>query len=92
MFADDTILYFENKSTEIINYNCQTELKNINKWLLYNRLSLNVNKTCYMLINSRTITNINLNNIHIEIVTFYKYIVVIIDDKLKWKKHILHLT
>ena len=38
MFADDTNLYFENKSAEILNYNCQTELKNINKWLIYDSL------------------------------------------------------
>ena len=31
MFSDDTTLYLENKSTEIINYNCQTELVNSNK-------------------------------------------------------------
>ena len=43
-----------------------------------------------MLINSRTIININLNNINIERVTFYKFLGVIIDDKLNWKKHILH--
>ena len=64
MFADDTNLYFENKSAEILNYNCQTELKNINKWLIYDityRLSLHLNKNCYMLINSRTIINMWLN-------------------------------
>ena len=56
------ILYFENTSAEILNYIFQTELKNINKWLIYNRLSLHLNKTCFMSINSRTIININLNN------------------------------
>ena len=40
MFADDTTLYFENTSAELLNYICQTELKNINKWLIYNRLSI----------------------------------------------------
>ena len=45
MFADDTTLYFLNKSIEILNYNSQMELININKWLIYNRLSLNLNKT-----------------------------------------------
>ena len=45
----------------------------------------------YMLINSRTIININLNNTNIERIIFYKYLGVIIDDKLNWKKHILHL-
>ena len=44
-----------------------------------------------MLINSRTIININLNNTNIKPVTFYIFLDVIIDDKLKWKKHILHL-
>ena len=29
MIADDTTLYFENKSAEILNYNFQTELKKI---------------------------------------------------------------
>ena len=57
MFADDT-LYFENKYAEIFNYNCKTELNNINKWLIYNMLLLNLNNTCYMLIKSRHIINI----------------------------------
>ena len=74
MFADDTTLYFENTSAELLNYICQTELQNINKWLIYNRLSLNLNKTCFMSINSRTIININLNNRNIERVTFYKFL------------------
>ena len=91
MFADDTTLYFENTSAELLNYICQTELKNINKWLIYNRLSLNLNKTCFMSINSRTIININLNNRNIERVTFYKFLGVIIDDILNWKQHILFL-
>ena len=38
-----------------------------------------------MLINTRTIININLNNINIERITFYKFVGVIIDDKLNWK-------
>ena len=95
MFADDTTLYFENKSAEILNYICQTELKNINKRLIYNRLSFNLNKTrnktCFMSINSRTIKNINLNNRNIERVIFYKFLGVIIDDILNCKQHILFL-
>ena len=35
MFTDDITIYFENKSVEILNYNCQTKLKNFNKWLIY---------------------------------------------------------
>ena len=66
MFAYDTTLYFLNKSAEILNYIFQTELQNINKWLIYNRLSLNLNKTCYMLINSITVIHINLNIITID--------------------------
>ena len=91
IFEDDTTLYFENTSAEILNYIYQTELKNINKWLIYNRLSLNLNKTCFMSINSRTIININLNNKNIERETFYKFLGVIIDDILNWKQHILFL-
>ena len=39
-----------------------------------------------MLINSRTIIDINLNNINIKSVTFYNCFGVIIDEKLNWKK------
>ena len=34
MFVDYITLYFENKSAEILNYNCHTELNNINEWLI----------------------------------------------------------
>ena len=54
-------------------------------------LSLNLDKTCFMSINSRTIINIYLNNRNIERVTFYKFLGVIIDDILNWKQHILFL-
>ena len=43
------------------------------------------------LINSRTIIHINLNKTNIEIVTFYTVLDVIIDNKMNWKKYILHL-
>ena len=86
------LLYILKINLQIIfNYICQTELKNINKWIIYNRLSLNLNKTCFMSINSRTIININLNNRNIEIVTVYKLLGVIIDDILNCKQHILFL-
>ena len=77
MFAEDITFYFENKSAKILNlviklnFNCQTDLKYINKWLIYNRLLLY--KTCYILINLRIIININLNNINIERLNFIKY-------------------
>ena len=44
-----------------------------------------------MSINSRTIIHIKLNNIHIERVTFYKFLDIIIDYILNWKQNILFL-
>ena len=38
ILSDDTTLYFEKISTEILN--CQTVVKDINNWLIYNRFLL----------------------------------------------------
>ena len=66
MLSDDPTLYFEEKKSADI-LNCQTEVKYIKNWLIYNRFLLII---CYMLINSRTIINMYLNNTNIERVTF----------------------
>ena len=46
MFADDTNLFCQGKSsTEIEKNYCNTDLDNVNKWLIANKLTLNEEKT-----------------------------------------------
>ena len=68
-------------------------------WLCANRLSLNVNKTKYMIFNythshNNYATNLHINNIPLtQVGTNFQeqtiqFLGIYIDDKLSWKKHI----
>ena len=66
MYADDTNITVVGKTSEEIEKSLNSELENIHKWLLANKLTLNVNKTEYMIIGSRqklqnTLMNSNIN-------------------------------
>ena len=48
MFADDTNLFFCKSSYEKVFQVANEELKSIDNWLTANKLSLNINKTNYI--------------------------------------------
>ena len=48
MFADDTNLFFSESSYEKVFQVANEELKSIDNWLTANKLSLNINKTYYI--------------------------------------------
>ena len=70
-----------------------TDLENVHKWLIANKLTLNEEKTECMLVGSRQRLQQSLNNSeivignHIRQVSSKKVLGVIIDEQLKWKKH-----
>ena len=53
MFADDTSVSYASDSLDEIQNVINSELKNLNSWLIANRLSLNITKTEFMIIGSR---------------------------------------
>ena len=53
MFADDTSISYASNSLDEIQYDINSELENLNKWLVTNKLSLNIAKTEFMIIGSR---------------------------------------
>ena len=72
-----------------------TDLENVHKWLISNKLTLNVEKTEYMIIGSRN----RLNQIHsnpeivigeqtIERVARKEFLGVIVNEKLNWHEQI----
>ena len=84
MFADDT---------NVMN----SELKNLNDWLITNKLSLNIAKTEFMIVRSRQRINANQdNNMSIRIddhaiinwVHSVKFLRLYIDSHLTWSLHI----
>jgi len=53
LFADDAYLSLANKDLNILQKEVNYELQNIDFWLRKNKLTLNYNKTNYMLINNQ---------------------------------------
>ena len=45
LFADDTNIYFESDSLDLLEKTMNKELKKVDKWLTTNRLALNVDKS-----------------------------------------------
>ena len=64
MFADNTTLYADDCNQVFLESLIKKELINKIKWFISNRLTLNINKTCYMLFsNTLSHINISINNI-----------------------------
>ena len=95
MFADDTNLACEGDSSEQIEQKLNNDLNNVQTWLTSNKLTLNKEKTEFMIIGSRSkISNLSRNpnivigNHSVERVQDKKVLGVKIDKELKWKDHI----
>ena len=91
LFADDTNLFCSghdiNKLSEIVS----NELYKLKDWFAVNRLSLNINKTNYMIFSNRRYVpdvRIQICNVNITRVNVTKFLGVLINDKLTWKEHI----
>ena len=63
MFADDTSVSYASHSLDEIQNVINSELKNLNSWLIANRVSLNITKTEFMIIGSRQRMNATQNDI-----------------------------
>ena len=67
MFADDTNLSCHSKSSSEVENMINTDLENVHKWLIANKLTLNEEKTECMLVGSRQRLQQSLNNSEIVI-------------------------
>ena len=96
LFADDTNIYYESDDLLNLEKTINKELKKLYQWLCSNRLSLNIDKTNFVLFYSpqklikRPITLI-INRKAISQANFVKYLGVLIDSNLTWKFHIHEL-
>ena len=95
LFADDTLLAMSGKDLRSLEKNVNIEMKKISKWFSDNKLTLNVDKSKFMIVkrkNSKTQEfNLKYNGKKMERCLFYKYLGVYIDDKLNWTKHVNYL-
>ena len=98
LFADDTYLCLSDTNLNNLQIRVNAELQNINFWLRKNTLSLNYNKTNFMLINKhphKTVEcdfNLSINDLGLSRTDSVKYLGVYLDDNLNWTPHVKHLS
>ena len=97
LFADDTNLFLSDKSIIALESKLNNELNLISTWLRANKLSLNIDKTNYVVFHSpqRKLhynMNISISNKQIENENQVKYLGLFIDCHLSWKPHVHELA
>ena len=94
-FADDCTLSFIDKSIANLLNKCNHDLNIFKSWSDANRLTLNIDKTnCILISNildSVPAGNIKLDDIELEFISDIKYLGVIIDNQLKFDKHVNYI-
>ena len=95
LFADDTCLFMSHEDPKTLEDLVNSELENIDQWLIDNRLSLNVDKSCFLLFTGKTRFQqdfkICISDKEVSRVSAAKYLGVHIDDKLNWQLHLSHV-
>ena len=95
LFADGTSVFITGEKDQTLFENMNCELPNLSNWFNDNLLSLNPNKSNYIIfigprkkLPDDPNKTIILNNIAIKRVSNVKFLGVIIDEHLTWKSHI----
>ena len=91
LFADDTNFFLSHTNITILCEQFNQELEILNEWFCLNKLSLNLQKTSYMIFrkkNQKEDCNIMINGTALQRVYSTRFLGVVIDDALTWKKHI----
>ena len=95
LFADDTNLFCSDNNIRTLFETANEELSQINDWFLANKLSLNAEKSKYVLFHKcidqenipLKLSLLQLNSNIIERESSLKFLDVILEEHLTWKKH-----
>ena len=93
LFADDTNIYFEAETPEKLESVLNKELKQLHTWLIVNRLSLNIEKTNFVIFHPynkplRQKITLKIRKNAISEKSHVKYLGIMIDSGLTWQEHI----
>ena len=91
LFADDTTIFYSDKTNPETEALLNTELSKVSDWLAANKLSLNVGKSNFLHFhhgNTKHLINIKIDDTSVEEKESTKYLGVILDNQLSWKSHI----
>ena len=94
-FADDTSVFLEGNNLNSLSTIINEELNKLSIWLASNKLTLNIEKSHYVIFYRARLKQSNFNiilcNISFERVTFAKFLGAIIDEKLSFTRHISYI-
>ncbi len=96
LFADDTTVFYSNKNISALCDTMNTELQEVSNWFKANKLSLNAKKTNLMFLGTRKQTSnikddkhsIYLDGCKLDRVHDAKFLGILIDENLTWKKQV----
>ena len=92
LFADDINIIFKHKNINNRNSLVTNELIQLKNWLIMNKLTINIEKSCYIIIDNINKhyfdNNIYIDNKLLNRVECYTFLGMYIYDKLNWKAHI----
>ena len=96
LFADDTNLFLCGPSLQVLEKKANQCLKNMEEWFIANKLSINHEKTFYMVYSGKNTEDADtlklfINDKLIDKVSNCKYLGVHIDDLTKWNVHVDYL-
>ena len=97
LFADDTNIYFKHRDLAQLQKIMNQELKKVRKWLDAHRLSLNIDKTNFVVFHSPQIklvepVIIRFGKKKIKRESCVKFLGIVLDANLSWKYHIAELS
>ena len=101
LFVDDTNIFVSARTQKLAFATAQKILNIISNYMNYNKLHVNLEKSCYMYFNyTRQTENtersnnfvLNISNTYLPQVENIKFLGVIIDDKLTWQPHLSSLV
>ena len=92
IFTDDSSLFCSHKNLESLEQNLNMQLHNVNQWLCANKLSLNIDKSNFVIFRPpqkkiEYTVKLQINNKIIEEKKCIKYLGIFIDCHLNWKEH-----
>ena len=95
LFADDTNVFYSHKSLQKLNQIVNEELGLMAEWFSANKLTLNLDKTNFILFkshrkigSSEDLLKLSVNGMPITKVNSIKFLGVYVDQHLAWKEHI----
>ena len=97
LFADDTNIYFEAENLNLLQQTVNKELKKVKMWFGVNKLSLNIDKTSFIIFKSpqhfsSDSINIKIGNRPVKKTCYVKFLGVLLDENLSWKYHLIELS